>query len=114
MSKTFVYEEIGGCPYKSYNDLAEQWSISKDTVKSRIKEIEQWIAAGRYPANSLISDGQLVRMNEYVFSDYLCYRTRLRDSAARKKVPAYNPSAWSEAFGNRRRLVEVNSEVFTA
>ena len=72
-------------------DLAESFGMSKQTVTSRIKEIEEEVKNGRYGPHSVIHDVGYVAVNPMVFADYLTYRPRLRNKNLRKSVPPYDP-----------------------
>lgn len=72
-------------------ELADSFGMSKQTVTSRIKEIEQEVEAGRYGPHSVIHDVGYVAVNPLVFVDYLTYRQRLRNKNLRKNVPEYDP-----------------------
>lgn len=71
--------------------LAESFGISKQTVTSRISEIEEEIKRGRYGQHSVVHDVGYVAANPMVFADYITYRKRLRSKNLRKNVPAYDP-----------------------
>ena len=72
-------------------ELAIAFGISKQTVASRIKEIEEEIKVKRYGPHSVIHDVGYVAVNPLVFADYMVYRSRLRNKNLRKNVPAYDP-----------------------
>ena len=72
-------------------ELAIAFGISKQTVASRIKEIEEEVSNKRYGPHSVIHDVGYVAVNPLVFADYLTYRSRLRNKNLRKNVPDYDP-----------------------
>ena len=73
------------------SELAICFGMSKQTVASRIKEIEEEMTLGRYGPHSVIHDVGYVAVNPLVFTDYLTYRSRLRNKNLRKNVPEYDP-----------------------
>ena len=72
-------------------ELAESFGISRQTVASRVKEIEEEVKAKRYGPHSVIHDVGYVAVNPLVFADYMTYRSRLRNKNLRKGVPEYDP-----------------------
>ncbi len=81
-------ETIRGYNYMTISKLAEEFHYCNQTVKSRIDEIQEEIRKGRYDPHAILDGGDL-RVNVYVFIDYMTYRKRLRDRNARKTVPPF-------------------------
>lgn len=98
-------ESIRGYPYMPKDKIAQEFSISKATVQSRIKEIEEQIAEGRYNDYAIIRDGGILLINVLVFIDYLEYRKRLRDKNAKKYVPDFHPEKIVHILGWNNRIV---------
>lgn len=76
--------------------LAECFGMSKQTVTSRITEIEEEMKSGRYGPHSVVRDVGYVAASPMVFADYLTYRKRLRNKNLRKNVPPYDPFVTSQ------------------
>lgn len=76
--------------YKSKAELRIEWSICNTTIDSRLKEIESECKKGRYPSNSVIRDGGIIRVNHLVFIDYMYNRQRLLEPNLRKYVEPFN------------------------
>lgn len=98
-------ESIRGYPYMSKQQLADEFHISKSTVFSRMKEIQQEIQKGRYSDFAIIEDGNIVLVNVLVFIDYLTYRRKLKEKNARKYVPEFNPAEIMNTIGWKNRVV---------
>lgn len=95
-----VYMETrAGAVYVQMSDLAERYSICKDTVRDRKKGIEDEIESGRYPDNAILEDGKLVLINELVFLDYIKNRKLLKNKNMRKHVKPFNPTEWVPMLG---------------
>lgn len=77
-------------------ELSRCFGISRQTVYDRINEIEQEVAAKRYGPHSIMRDVGLVLINPLVFTDYMVYRSRLKNKNLRKTVPAYDPVKTSQ------------------
>lgn len=57
---------------------AEYFSLSKGTVLSRVKEMQNHVGQGkRYPASALIVDGRITRIDKNAFADFLNTRSKL-------------------------------------
>ena len=82
----------------SKNAIAENYHMCVRTVENRIKEIltDQ---KDRYGDFAVIKHGSLVLVNVLVFTDYICYRDRLRDKNLKKNVPPYNPEEVAKQLG---------------
>ena len=76
--------------YKSKAELKIEWGICNTTIDTRLKEIEQEVQCGRYPNNSVIRDGGIIRVNHLVFIDYMYNRQRLLEPNLRKYVEPFN------------------------
>ncbi len=98
-------ESIRGYPYMPKDKIAQEFSISKATVQSRVKEIEEQIKEGRYNDYAIIRDGKILLVNVLVFIDYMEYRRRLMDSNARKYVPEFEPEKIIHILGWNNRII---------
>lgn len=98
-------ESIRGYPYMHKEQIAQEFNISKGTVYSRMKEIENEVKNGRYNDYAIIQDGKLVLINVLVFIDYLKYRKMLLDKNARKYVPEFHPEKLIQMIGWSNRIV---------
>lgn len=76
--------------YKSKAELKIEWDICNTTIDSRLKEIENEVLNGRYPNNSVIRDGGIIRVNHLVFIDYMSNRQKLLEPNLRKHVEPFN------------------------
>lgn len=76
--------------YKSKAELKIEWDICNTTIDSRLKEIENEVLNGRYPNNSVIRDGGIIRVNHLVFIDYMYNRQKLLEPNLRKYVEPFN------------------------
>lgn len=76
--------------YKSKAELRIEWDICNTTIDTRLKEIEKEVNNGRYPANSVIRDGGIIRVNHLVFIDYMYNRQKLLETNLRKHVESFN------------------------
>lgn len=100
MDKTIIIQQIAGCSYMRQQDLAEKYGISKTTVHDRVREIMEETGYGkRYRRQSVIEDGNIVLVNEYVFLDWLSVRKLMRNSSTRKYVEAFSAGDWAEYLG---------------
>ncbi|MCI9197757.1 MAG: hypothetical protein HFH56_06115 [Lachnospiraceae bacterium] len=99
-------ESIRGYPYMPKDKIAQEFSLGKSTVQSRVKEIETQIKEGRYNDYAVIRDGGIVLINVLVFIDYLEYRKRLRDKNAKKYVPEFQPEKIVHILGWNNRIVQ--------
>lgn len=81
-------ESIRGYNYMTMGKLAEEFKYCAPTIRKRVDEIEEEIRKGRYIPQAIIR-GSDVRVNVYVFIDYMRYRDMLRDKNARKEVPPF-------------------------
>ena len=104
----FTYMTVDEIKWLSYDRLAESYGLCKATVRSRVKEIRQQLGKGkRYPAQSVIDDGNLILVNEYVFLDWLSVRTMMQDGELQKHVEPFRVDPWANLAGRRtfpRRL----------
>lgn len=85
--------------YKSKEELKIEWSICTTTIDTRLKEIEDESRKGRYPNNSVIRDGGIVRVNHLVFIDYMTNRQRLLQPNLRKYVEPFNAFEIAKSIG---------------
>ena len=92
-------QDIRGCPYRSIGWVADNLGITKRTVATKIKGIEQEIERGRYNPYVIANDGGSVLINIYAFIDYITYRKRLEDKNMRKYVPEFKPKQVAENCG---------------
>lgn len=76
--------------YKSRAELRIEWDICNTTIDTRLKEIEAEASKGRYPSNSVIRDGGIIRVNHLVFIDYMYNRQKLLEPNLRKYVEPFN------------------------
>lgn len=76
--------------YKSKAELRIEWDICNTTIDTRLKEIEEEANKGRYPSNSVIRDGGIIRVNHLVFIDYMYNRQKLMEPNLRKYVEPFN------------------------
>lgn len=77
--------------YMSPRQLAAYEEVSPASISLRIKEIKEQIKAGRYP-KAAVMDSTPVKVNFYVYFDYMNHRKRLRDRRLAKLVEPFNPS----------------------
>ena len=85
--------------YKTKEELKIEWSICTTTIDTRLKEIEDEVLKGRYPNNSVIRDGGIVRVNHLVFIDYMNNRQRLLQPDLRKYVEPFNAFEIAKSIG---------------
>lgn len=85
--------------YKTKEELKIEWSICTTTIDTRLKEIEDEVLKGRYPNNSVIRDGGIVRVNYLVFIDYMTNRQRLLQPNLRKYVEPFNAFEIAKSIG---------------
>ena len=85
--------------YKTKEELKIEWSICTTTIDTRLKEIEDEVLKGRYPSNSVIRDGGIVRVNHLVFIDYMTNRQRLLQPNLRKYVEPFNAYEIARSIG---------------
>ena len=85
--------------YKTKEELKIEWSICTTTIDTRLKEIEDEVLKGRYPSNSVIRDGGIVRINHLVFIDYMNNRQRLLQPNLRKYVEPFNAFEIAKSIG---------------
>ena len=85
--------------YKTKEELKIEWSICTTTIDTRLKEIEDEVLKGRYPGNSVIRDGGIVRVNHLVFIDYMNNRQRLLQPNLRKYVEPFNAFEIAKSIG---------------
>ena len=85
--------------YKTKEELKIEWSICTTTIDTRLKEIEDEVLKGRYPNNSVIRDGGIVRVNHLVFIDYMNNRQRLLQPNLRKYVEPFNAFEIAKSIG---------------
>ena len=85
--------------YKTKEELKIEWSICTTTIDTRLKEIEDEVLKGRYPTNSVIRDGGIVRVNHLVFIDYMTNRQRLLQPNLRKYVEPFNAFEIAKSIG---------------
>ena len=100
MNDEFVKEIIGGKVYMSMQNLADKYGITKRTVRDRVREIEAESGKGkRYSSKSIISDGNIVLVNELIFLDWLSVRQLKKNKATNREIPAYDPIEWAYQCG---------------
>ena len=85
--------------YKTKEELKIEWSICTTTIDTRLKEIEDEVLKGRYPSNSVIRDGGIVRVNHLVFIDYMNNRQRLLQPNLRKYIEPFNAYEIARSIG---------------
>ena len=74
----------------SQKEIAIKHKLCYKTAIERIKEFETYVGHGkRYEAKEMYRDGRLIRINDDAFSDFMHYRSWLRDKRAKKHVPPY-------------------------
>lgn len=98
-------ESIRGYPYMPKDKIAQEFSLSKSTVQSRVKEIEEQVKKGRYSDYAIIRDGGILLINVLVFIDYLEYRQMLKSKNARKLAPEFQPEKIVHILGWNNRIV---------
>lgn len=98
-------ETIRSYPYMKKDGIAEEFHISPQTVRNRLKEIEQEVKKGRYSDHAVIQDGNILLINVLVFLDYLTYRRQLMNKNLRKNVPAFRPDILMRDMGWSNRVV---------
>lgn len=86
-----------GSPFKTINDLAKELNVTKVTIRTRKKELEN--EKERYGEYAVIKDGGIVLINYLAFIDYMKYRDRLREKNLRKTVPEFNPKKVAYSLG---------------
>lgn len=84
-------------PYKTLDDLSDELGVSKVTIHSRKKELEQ--EKERYGEYAVIRDSGIVLINYLAWIDFLKYRARLKEKNLRKTVPPYKPLEIAKAIG---------------
>ncbi len=100
MQKGLVIQRIAGSAYMSMQDLADKYGMNKRTVQNRVREINEERGAGkRYELPAVISDGNIVLVNEFVFLDWLSIRKNWMDKNARKYVQPFDPAVWARYLG---------------
>ena len=87
--------------------LAEEWGTVPKTLDPIIKGIKEQIGKGRYERVAITGEGKLMRINFFVFIDYLTYRDRLNsiEVGVRKSVPPFRPDIILQYSGWANRLV---------
>lgn len=87
--------------------LAGEWGTVPKTLDPIIKEIKEQIAKGRYEKVAITGEGKLMRINFFVFIDYLTFRDKLNstDIGVRKSVPPFRPDIITQYSGWANRLV---------
>lgn len=88
---------LRAAPYKTLEDLAEELGVTKVTIHTRRKELEQ--EQERYGDFAVIKDSGIVLINYLAFLDFLKYRSRLKEKNLRKHVPPYNPTKVAKEIG---------------
>lgn len=88
---------IKASPYKTLDDLAEEFGVTKVTIHTRRKELEQ--EQERYGPFSVIKDNGIVLINYLAFLDFLKWRDRLKEKNLRKTVPPYDPVKLARTIG---------------
>lgn len=83
--------------YKTLDDLANELGVSKQTLHSRKKELEE--EKERYGEYVVIRDAGIVLINYLAWIDFLTYRKKLKEKNARKYVPPYKPVEVAKALG---------------
>lgn len=83
-------------------NLMKHFDIGKSSVDKRIREIREEIEKGRYSEKSLIVDGGIVRVNYYVFEDYMFNRQKLLEPNLRKHVEPFSAYEWRKEEGEVR------------
>lgn len=76
-------------PYLTQIELGKEFSMSRKTVASRLKEIRA--LKDRYGTRCIIDDGNIVLVYVPAFVDYMYNRQRLRDKNLAKYVDPYIP-----------------------
>lgn len=84
-------------PYKTLDDLSDELGVSKQTLHSRKKELEE--EKERYGEYAVIRDAGIVLINYLAWIDFLKYRQRLKEKNLRKHVPPYNPMEIAKSLG---------------
>lgn len=86
--------------YSRQTELAERYGICRNTARSRIHEIQAEMGAGkRYSDGDVITDANLVLVNEFAFLDWLNVRSRWLNPNTRKYVEPFDPSWWAHRTG---------------
>ena len=85
--------------YKSKAELKIEWGICNTTIDTRLKEIEDEARKGRYPSNSVIRDGGIIRVNHLVFIDYMYNRQRLLEPNLRTYVEPFDAYEIAKGIG---------------
>lgn len=93
-----VIEYYGAAEYMSMKALAEKYGICKDTVRSRVRELEAEIGK-RYKRKHIIDDGHIKLINVFVFMDWLANRKMLMNETSRKYVEPFDAAEWAECMG---------------
>lgn len=81
-------ESIRGYNYMTMGKLAQEFKYSAPTIKKRVDEIQEEIRKGRYIPQAIMR-GSDVRVNVYVFIDYMTWRGELQNKNTRKHVPPF-------------------------
>lgn len=103
-NRVFTIETYGSTPYVKMDDLSFRYKISKTTVRSRVKEMQE-LAGDRYKKIAFIEDGNIVLVNEFAFLDWMSIRKRWQNKNARKYVDPFRPSDWVEYCGYASRPI---------
>lgn len=88
---------ISASPYKTKKQIANEFDLSPDTIKTRMHEMEK--EEERYGRMAVIRDGGIVLINYLAFLDYISNRTLLTNKNTRKHVPPYDPSQIARDIG---------------
>ena len=101
----YVIETVGMQPYLSYEALAQRWNLGQKTIVEKVRQMEEWNAKERrYPKEVVLRDGNIVRVNEFAFADWIKFKRDLM-SARRKYVKPFSSSFWAEVMGYRQRPI---------
>lgn len=90
-------KELHCSPFRTIKDLADELNVTKVTINTRKKELEN--EKERYGEYAVIKDGGIVLINYLAFIDYMKYRERLQEKNLRKTVPPYNPQKLAKSIG---------------
>lgn len=85
-------------PYMSKNELATEFSASTQWVNKMLREMRDYIP-GRYPDEAIIDGNKLVRINLYAFSDYVKYRTWLKNPSMKRMLKPFSTQKWARMWG---------------
>ena len=100
MDQTIIIHRIAGRTYMSMQDLADKYGMCKRTVRDRVREIGNEVGRSkRYERQAIISDGNIVLINELVFLDWMQVRKDMLNKSTRKYVSDFNPGAWVRYLG---------------